>query len=158
MKNIYLIITFGIIGLIATEGIPENSATVPERDVVFELDTSFYEIGKTAKFSIEDKQFKSAPQWNDSEAKALPVSMENAIRVAKDFLVSIGCARKNYYLYECSLQRLYRFDSSTQWYWKVSFGDDSFIASLDPIVTIPVMMDGKVSSYELKPLEIPQPE
>ena len=152
MKNICLIITIGVIGFIATGGTPGFS-TDPEKDVVVEFDTSFLEIAKTVKFSIEDKEFKSAPQWNDSEAKVLAVSMEKAIRVAKDYLVSIGCTEKHYYLYECSLQRLYRFDSCTQWYWKVSFGDDSRIASLDPIVTIPVLMDGKVSSYELKPLD-----
>lgn len=158
MKNICLIITIGVIEVIAAGKAPHGSATDSEKDVVAEVDTSVREIAKNITFSIEDKVFKSAPQWIDTGEKALPVSMEKAIRVAKDFLVSIGCTGKHYYLYEISLNRLFPLHHSTQWYWKVSFGDRSFIASQDPIVTIPVMMDGKVPSYESTALEPPQSE
>ncbi len=162
MKKITFIITFGFIAIIATGQKPNGTTGDSEKDIVAEFDTVVMEIDKTLNFSIDYKEFEAAPQWNYSEQKDLqkdlPVSMANAIRIAKDFLVSIGCNRKNYYLHECSLQRLYRFDSCTKWYWKISFGDDSFISSVDPIVTIPVMMDGKVPSYELKPVEPPEPE
>jgi hypothetical protein len=151
MKNISLIITIGIIGFIVFKNPSSGSSSDQDKDVVVEIDASLPEVKKVVRFSIEDKQFKTAPQWSGSDFSNLPISMEKAVRVARRFLTDNGCTGKHYYLFDCSLNRLYRGEFSTQWYWKVSFGDDSFTASVDPIVTIPVLMDGKVPKYEMNP-------
>jgi hypothetical protein len=125
---------------------PSNSSCSEERIVVeTTISCRIAEIDKDVEFQINTKQFRSAPAWNGVDFDSLPVSMERAVRAARKFLTDSGCSTKNYFLYECSLNRLDKIEISKRWYWSIIFADTTVVpASSHPEITIPVLLDGTV--------------
>ena len=156
MKPPYICVIVAIcfISLVFLGRLSSESHKGTEKDVLEQISFRLPEIGKAVEFELEPKHLDAAPLWDGGDFKAIPVSMERAVNSAKSFLKDNGCTVSKYYLYECSIIRLFCIPDSKQWYWKVSFCDRSApSASVDPILSIPVMLDGvvpKASFIELK--------
>lgn len=154
VKNNLSIITLAAIILSCICGISSDAPR--ERAVLEEFDVTLPEIGKAVKFEINARQFNAAPEWDGVDFKSIPVSMDKAVSIAKGYLSKNGCTVEKYYLYECSLVRLYAIEDWKQWYWLVSFGDASSAVEADPIIKIPVMLDGSVPDGKVSKLGEPR--
>lgn len=111
------------------------------------------EIQKIGTIEITDKDL-STEKWGGEDFDKLPCSAAKAVISAKRALKKWGCDPKVYFVTECSLVRVYRLSEAKEWYWSITFADSGAApASVYPVLTIPVLLTGKVPNANFKEIE-----
>ena len=132
-------------------------AHAEEKEEVYDVqkfESRVAEIGTKITISITNKHLKDSPKWDGKDMEKLPVSAKQAVAKAMECLKVLGCKPKNYYLMECAIVREHRSRTCDDWYWKVVFGDNSnTMINVQALITIPVLLNGKLPIVEMEPLD-----
>lgn len=115
-----------------------------ESEIIQQYDISLEEVQKILTIRLTEDELKSGEVWGGVDPSKLPKSMAEIVVNARNQLKKWGADPDLYFLKACSLVRAYRVKELNLWYWEVVFCDTSFPASVYPVITIPVLLSGKV--------------
>jgi hypothetical protein len=133
----------GTVLFLSLSSTPFHAADPDPRDRLIGTSWGMFIQGKDYVCHVSDVDLRTTPKW-DPEAEAPPVSIQTAVKVARDRLAELFPSIQHWRLREVMFSYAARPD---RWYYEVRF--NSLNPEKEDHARIPVLMNGKVGSIDL---------